>query len=516
MAAVAGRLVGRFLGNAVSESLAFAAGVAIGPVLGPPVQALRNSVNEAYPFVPPPAVTLAQGVAQGQVDPKAAAKWAAQNGIGKAAFDALVAIADVGPAFGLLMEAWRRDLLTKAEFETGLNRLAIEREWWDALESLRDVLLSPADLANARQQGFVDQARQHAESQLQGVDSERAEILFELAGLPPGVETGLELLRRGIIDEATFQQIVREGHTKVKYTDDLLQLRDRILSPATYATLHLKGHIDQAQMHAGGALSGETPENMDLLYLSMGRPAAPGQLWTAAARGVDGPLGRPLDFAQFQQAIAESDIRPEYGQMLWDIRYLYPSLFQLTRLVSSGAIDVATASDWATKARYAPEVVKALVQAWQRGSGATKKGLTATDLETEYQAGLSTSAEYQAGLVELGYTAKDAATKVKVSDAKRRRQARAQLVNRTHARYTGWHVDQAEARTALTAAGLDQAESDELLGLWDAERSVNVHTLTEAQVVRATRKGFMDQATAEERLLELGLSQADIATRLAI
>lgn len=510
----AGSIVGRLLGNAVSESLAFAAGVAVGPVLGPPVQALKNTVNAQYPFVPPDAIVLAQGVAQGQVNAKQAATWASHHGLDQTAFDALVAISDVGPSFGLLLEAWRRGLLSKAEFDTGLQRLAIETQWWPALESLKDVLLSPAELANARQQGFITQQQAEDEAALQGITQARADIQYELAGLPPGIETALELLRRGIIDDPTFTQIVREGHTKTKYTSDLLALKDRVLGATTWATLYLKGHVTQQQMYDGGALVGESPQNMDLLYLSMGRPAAPGQLWTAAARGIDGPLNRPMDFAQFQTAIAESDIRPEYGPMLWAIRYLYPSLFQLTRLVEGGTIDVATGTDWATKARYAPEVVAALAQAWQKGSGTSKRGLTKADLATEYEAGLITPTQYQTDLEQIGYSTADAQALVGVSDARRVRTARQQLVSRAHLNYIGWKMPRTAAQAGLQAANLTQQEQTELLALWDAERNINVHSLSEAQVVKAYGDSLMDQSTAAARLAALGLTQSDIAIRL--
>jgi aminoglycoside phosphotransferase (APT) family kinase protein len=103
---------------------------------------------------------------------------------------------------------------------------------------------------------------------------------------------------------------------------------------------------------------------------------------------------------------------------------------------------------------------------------------------------------------------------VRVSEAKRRRTARNQLVNRAHLRYVGWHIDRADAAAGLAAADITGTAADELLGFWDAERGLNVHTLSEAQVVRAFRKGMMDRATAEERLLELGLAQTDIAIRL--
>jgi len=301
-----------------------------------------------------------------------------------------------------------------------------------------------------------------------------------------------------------------------EWADAIFETAREIASAHDYIQAHLRGWITQQEMYDGTARHGMSPADTDLLYLRAGRPAAPGQMATAVARGVDGPDGKPMDHAQFLKGIRESDIRPEWAEMLWGIRFAYPPLFQLTRLVDAGAIDTATAVDWAQKDRYAPEVVAALEAFWSKGKGTTAKGLTATDLATEYEAGLLSSTEYQAGLEEIGYKPADAARKVQISEAKRLRDARRQLVQRSHTRYTGWHIDKPTALQGLAAAGIGQPEADELLTFWDAERQINVHTLTEAQVVRATRKAGMDQTTAEERLLELGLSQADIATRLAI
>src|SRR5258707_14247676 len=111
---------------------------------------------------------------------------------------------------------------------------------------------------------------------------------------------------------------------------------------------------------------------MYTLYLASVRPAAPAQMATAAVRGIDGPDGVPMNEAQFLKGIRESDIRREWGPMLWESRFLYPSLFQLTRLVTSGTIDAATGASWAHKARYAPEVVTALRTSWGGGTTATR------------------------------------------------------------------------------------------------------------------------------------------------
>ena len=507
-------LLSKFFGRTASEGAAFAFGLATGPVLSPAVEEARQAAWQIYPTRAVDPGTLAQGVAQGQVDHDWAVGEARRHGIDSDRFAKLVDIANVGPGMAAAFDLFRRNLLSESRFRAALQRGGIEQEWIDALVQTRDVLLAPAELANARQQGYIDQQRQHDEAALQGIDAERAEIQYEMVGLPPGVETALEMLRRGIIDDATFAQIVREGHTKTKYTDELLQLQDRVLSPSTYATLHLKGWIDQAAMHAGGALSGETAANMDLLYESMGRPAAPGQLWSAWARGVDGPAGRPMDKTQFDKAIAESDIRPEYADLLWGIRYLYPPLFQIGRLVQAGDIDAATATDWAQKNRYAPEVIAALQKAWTRGTGTTKKGLTKADLTAEYEGLFITRTEYVDGLKELGYSDTDARALARVSDARRRRTARNQLVNRAHTRYVSWRIDKPTAQRALATAQLDPTLADELVQLWDVEREINMAELTPAQLKRAYRKALLTRDEATIELEARGYAAGDVATLL--
>jgi len=507
-------IVGRFLGNAVSEAAAFAAGVALGPVLGPPVQAIRNEVNANYPFVPVEPGDAAEIVAEDVELRGWGVNEALQHGMDADRFDALTNAVRNAPGVGELFEAYRRGLIDDAGFKHGLRKARLETIWDAPLMGLKQRLLSLSDLANARQQGFVDTARQHSESDLQGLDAERADILFELSGLPLGVETMQQAVNRGLVDRATFDQAIREGHTKTKYTDLAYALRQPVLEASTYATLHLKGWISEQDMNLGGALHGYTPEQMHLRYLSMGRPAAPGQMATAAARGIDGPDGRPMDRTQFLKGIAQSDIRPEWGPMLWDSRYLYPPLFQLTRLVSAGTITPALAAEWATKDRYATEVVSALLKAWESGGAATSKGLTVSDLTAEYEALTMSRTQYVNGLKELGYSQAAADGKVSVSDAKRQRLARNQLINRARVRYTGWKITRQAASDALRAASLTIGNANDLLTYWDAERDLNVHTLTEPQVVKAWKKGIMDRPTATERLSELGLATADIDTRL--
>jgi hypothetical protein len=98
----------------------FGLGTAAGPALEPYAQSLANEAWSSHAVLPPDAIYLAQGVAQGQVAKADAYSWAKEQGFDTAQMDAMVAIANVGPSLGLAYQAWRRNQLTDAEFQTAL------------------------------------------------------------------------------------------------------------------------------------------------------------------------------------------------------------------------------------------------------------------------------------------------------------------------------------------------------------------------------------------------------------
>src|SRR5262249_51854670 len=145
----------KFFGNAASTAAGFAAGEATAPALAPILQQLKNEAWSVHPDKPPDAATMALGVAQGQVAPKQAAAWAAENGFGGDVVAAMVNVANVGPAPGYAYEAWRRDFLSDAEFATALKRTGLEDQWFDAMKRLKLAVLDPADLARGIHKSLI-------------------------------------------------------------------------------------------------------------------------------------------------------------------------------------------------------------------------------------------------------------------------------------------------------------------------------------------------------------------------
>src|SRR5262249_11662887 len=216
------------------------------------------------------------------------------------------------------------------------------------------------------------------ESTALGWDEERLKVLANLSGLPPGPDAILQMWNRNLIDESTVDAGIREGHMKTKWAHAFKRMRWHVLSPQEYAGLWLRGWVTKAQAIRGGALTGTTPEQIELMYKNRGRPMAPVQAFTAWARKAPHPVGEGLpprpgtfDKQDFAEAIKRSDIRTEYIEPLWAIRYAYPSLFIVNRLVLAGTVSAANGRDWLEKQRYAPEVLDALEQSWAAGTAST-------------------------------------------------------------------------------------------------------------------------------------------------
>ena len=164
--------------------------------------------------------------------------------------------------------------------------------------------------------------------------------------------------------------------------------------------------------------------------------------------------------------------------MLWESRFLYPPLFQLTRLVQAGAIDADTAREWAVKDRYPPEVVNALHAYWTAPSAAKAD-------------------------THLG-------------------KAQTQLWTTTHRSYLSGESDDATATAALQAAGVTAATAPAVLALWQHERDLVRKQLTPAQVKKAWAKVVRNEATgaawtrddAIAELIQRGYTHADATTYL--
>ena len=454
---------GLILGIGVGEALAAA--------LEPQAVAIRQAEYKSDPNVAIDPATASAIVAEAVELRDWGAAEAQQFGIDGDRFDAIIGEALNAPDVSTLYALWRRGLIDQAGFVHGLRKAKLEGRWDEALIEARNVLLSSDELANAQQQQFIDEARANEEAALQGVTAERQQIRFRLAGLPPGVETALQMLRRRIIDAATFRQIVAEGHTKTKYTDDLLALEQVVLGAQTYAGLHLRGWIDEAAMVAGGELTGYTQAQMDLLYKEHGRPATGRQVFIGLRRGgsYNGPT-TGIDPA-FIDAIRQSNIRPEWTNLLWAQRFTYPSAFVLRGLTQSGDLTQAETERILLFEGWEPALAAKVSARWAGGVGTAGKELTKAELMTEFEGGYITENELRDHLTALGYSGPSLDLEVHLGDARRIRGWRDKAITALGKRYVASTMDSTAADGYLVEIGVpDPGTRASIIRIWDIER----------------------------------------------
>lgn len=519
MAAVAS-FFGRFFGRTISESAAYGIGGALTEPIKPLLQELANetwatatAAGVGKPLGPGEAAEI---VAEDVELRDWGVSQAGQDGYTAEQFDAVLGAVLNGPGLGYLFELWRRGEISDALFTHGLRKAKLEERWDGPLQALKDVLLSPGELANARQQGFIDDARQLAEAAEQGVASDRATIQFQLAGLPPGIDVGQRAANRDLIDRAVFDAIVREGHTKTKYTDLLWEMRKPVLSAAEYAGLHLRGWITQAEMNAGGALTGYTPAQMQLLFENRGRPASPHQMFVGLRRGATiggATTGIPADFLT---AIRQSNIRPEYSELIWRSATTYPSAFVLRGLTQNGDLTAAETEQILSYSGWDQALAAKVSARWAGGAGSTGAEQTKAELLSEYAGGYMTEAELRDVLGTLGYTGPALDREVHLADARRNASLRERVVKVIGDAYRQHAIDETAATSELAEVNVLGDAAASLIGLWEKERRFMRRELTDRQVATAFKKGRLtrDQALAE--LEERGYSAEDAATELAI
>lgn len=513
-------LWGRITGFVAGGAVAGAGAAAVEPVM----EGLRQDAwtsNQVRTLDPQ---TVGELLAQRLIAESAAREQLARAGMGSDKDSYLKEVSEVAPDMGTVLELVRRKYIQRPDFDIAFNKSGLREEFRDALWKLQANPLSPADLANAVQQGFIpgadllpgntggsppysipvdvvdiDTLGEFADA---GFDESHAKVMAELVGLPPGVIELLQMLNRGIITEESYFVGIREGHTKTKWSDALLELRKAILSPAEAAALRIRGWITETEAADIGALSGMSADNMEKLYLATGRPPGPGQLQTAFNRGL-------IDRTTFDKGIVESDIRPEWSDTLFALKARYPTVFALRQLASSGALTAAETEDILKLEGYPDDLAAKIATAFAAGKTATQKNLALGTIETLYESRYIDANQATSLLTKLGYGQAEITLILELGDARRVKRFLDAAVGRIHTKYVDHILPRDKAILELQALNISAEAVQDLMAEWDLERDVNAPVLTPGQIVAGVYYNVIERNTAVDMLVSRGYSQVD-------
>jgi hypothetical protein len=396
---------GKFTGNTLGEAAAFAAGIAIAPLLEPVVQELRNVTWSNAPDKPLDPETAAEAVAEGFLTTKTGAAEAAMSGIATTPFTTLIELARTAPGVAEAQTLMRRidpatgaPAISTAQLHHAYAKAKIDPQYWGPLDVLLEAPLPPAVAALAAVRGLIDAegflpvdpptergviapfpvypiSGKEAAAAV-GLSEDAYGVMVGINGRPMSLHEAASAYFREIIELPDYYRAVAEGDTRNEWRDAILDQARQIPTAHDFIEKRLRGWTDDAGMYDGTARHGMSEDDTATLFLIAGRPISQTQIFTGLARG--GAYNGPTDDIDpaFLKGLQESNIRPEWYNLLWAGRFHFPPLFQLNNLVKAGAVDPDTAKQWVIWETYAPEVVDTLYTYWKgvypaKGAGAT-------------------------------------------------------------------------------------------------------------------------------------------------
>lgn len=378
--------LGKFFGHTVSEGAAFAAGLAVAPTLHPVVQQVANEAWSKYQTRPLDPASLAEIVAEHVEREGWGATEAAKNGISPGNFAALVEATRNAPGLETLLEARRRGFITPAQLDHGLDKARLEEQWKAALAKLTTRLLDLAPIAEGIQRGLLPApfglpynpqpgggripSFPEANPDLVnntgrlGYTTDDLFLLTALAGNPPGPQALFRAQFRGAIDDADVTRGLVEGRARAEWAPAFEADAREIPSVTNYVEARVRGWINDAEMNAGTARHGMSPEDTHLEFLIHGRPLSWHQVFIGLRRGgsYDGPTAG-ID-PPFLKALQESNIRPEWYDLAWAQRYTYPAAFVLRALTQDGDISQAESERILLYEGWEPELAHTVSTKW--------------------------------------------------------------------------------------------------------------------------------------------------------
>lgn len=379
----------------------------------------------------------------------------------------------------------------------------------NSLKRWPNVPLSPDQMALGFIKGEVTGQELVDEAVWSGVSAQRAVLLSRIAGEPPGPQQLGEALRRGYIDTERFAHGIRQGRIKNEWIDVMERLRFAPPSAGEAIAAAVQGHLSPDDSRRHFAEAGIDPGNWQWMFDTAGRPPGAQEMIQLLRRG-------KVDEATVRQAIRESDIKNKYIDAIVELQHVVPPQRTVVSGLRQGAVDDAQARTWLNQLGYPPAAVDMLVKEAHSTKGTNAREISLAETLSLYNEGLVDRGRAHAMLVALRFDDASAEELIQLADVMREHKVVAASVARVRSAYLGHKIRRNEASTALDALHMDGPSRDHALALWDIEHTTQVRHLTEAQVVKAWKKGALTDEQFVERHLAMGYTEDDARLLLAI
>lgn len=378
--------------------------------------------------------------------------------------------------------------------------------------------LSPNELAQLVIRGYLTLDQAVGEAKKSGISPGDFGHMVDGSGNPISPGEAAEALRRGLIVEddgdphgTSFATAIRQGDLQNKWAPIVKQLATSIPSAIDVIQGLVTGQLTEADARAKFAQVGGAPEWFDTMFHIAGSGPSGVELGVAANRGIIPWEGTGPDSTSFHQGFLESRERNKWEPVFRELAVYHPPPRTVTALVREGSLTDEQAIRLFKQAGLTEELAGVYLASAKHQKLAAHHALSLSLIEQLYVDKLVTHKAAEDMIGALGYDPGEVAFILSIADIKRVQASINRSINTIHTQYINHKITRAVAAADLLAEGLASDGKDELLAIWDTERSAKVALLTPTQVRKALNMEIIDLPTATARLVAWGYDPADIA-----
>jgi len=450
--------------------------------------------------------TLAALVARGYIPQHEGQASAKRSALSEGKFNQLIDLSfqTLGPPEA--MELWRRGRIDSDRFRNLLRRAGYDVETIGDISHLKTSLIEVASLAEMVDRGELSFDAAAGRAAHWGFVREDFQRLVNIVGVPPATEDLLAGFRRGIISKERLARGIRQSPLRSEWIDFIEKLQ---FAPMTYpeaVDAASQNYLTKAQAKHICELNGLRGEDFEVLFNTAGRPPGIEEMLELWNRG-------EVTEAQVTQAMLESPLKNKWVEVIKRTRRKIIPQEQVRMLVKQGVITPRQGIERLMDNGYSRADAEAFVRLAQADKTETDKDLTKAEILSLYEFRALSRAKTSELLQKLGYDAGEANFLLEIGELRRQKRETDAATSVIRSKYVAHKISAGEASGQLDQLRIPADMRDHVLDIWTLEREANVVTLTTAQIVRAWKKGAIDEANAMQRLIQHGL-QADDAKLL--
>lgn len=444
----------------------------------------------------------ASAVARGIDGPPTWDVEANKSGISDERFKALVEMNKAMPAVAYILDMVNHNVIGENVALHYLQRHGFQDREARNLLALRRFVITPADLGAMWNRGIVSTDEGARIAAMSGVSEQDWKRITELGGepLPPG-DLG-EAFRRGFIDADRYRRGIVQGPIRNEWFDVLDKLQFSRMSTVDAADAVNQGHITLAQGTEVAHQNGLVPTDFAVLIESAGTPPGIDFATEALNRGFIG-----VD--EFTRMFKESRIKNRYGPLLLQMRTRLIPQETVRLLYRNGVYPRDKTLETLMAHGFTAEDAAALLALEETRQDETTKELTRAQIVDMYDEQILDAATTRELLVALGYAEANVDLMIALADIKRTQRFVNAAVARVRSAFITGKLDDIEVSAQLDALQVSPQQRDELLAIWDIDRTTISKTLTPAQIRQAFKKDFIQETEAVARLVAQGYDDTD-------